>query len=137
MIFLVVNLNWIHSLDYPVLSCIAQDNLAVLGIIISVEWLFSSCQNSEVGWGYGVTGRVHHCSFRVDKTWLQLVCCALVQEPGCLVISEGRSPECGTVERTKENRNTTIGWEVIARSAYIYFRPFIYITTVLRKPKKI
>ena len=41
------------------------------------------------------------------------------------------------IERTKENRNTTIGQEVIARSAYIYFRPFIYINTVLRKPKKI
>ena len=54
------------------------------------------CQNSEVGWGYGVTGRVHCRCFRVDKTRLQLMCCALVQEPGCLVISEGRSPECGT-----------------------------------------
>ena len=46
MIFLVVNLNWIHSLDYPVLSCIAQDILAVLGINISVEWLFSSSKHT-------------------------------------------------------------------------------------------
>ena len=53
------------------------------------------CQNLKVGRGYGVTCRVHHRSFQVDKTWLQLMCCALVQEPGCLVISEGRSPECG------------------------------------------
>ena len=53
-------------------------------------------QNSEVVRGYGVTGRVHCHSFRADKTRLQLMCCALVQEPGCLVISEGRSPERGT-----------------------------------------
>ena len=46
-------------------------------------------------------------------------------------------PVLSSVERTKGKRNTTIGREVIARSAYIYFRPFIYITTVLRKPKKI
>ena len=55
-----------------------------------------SCQNLEVVRGYGVTDSVHRRSFRADKTRLQLVCCALVQEPGCLVISEGRSPECGT-----------------------------------------
>ena len=54
-----------------------------------------TCQNSEVGRGYGVTGRVHCRSSRVDKMRLQLMCCALVQEPGCLVISVGRSPECG------------------------------------------
>ena len=54
------------------------------------------CQNSEVDRGYGVTGRVHRRSFQADKTRLQLVCYALVQEPGCLVISEGRSPERGT-----------------------------------------
>ena len=54
------------------------------------------CQNLEVGQGYGVTCRVHHRSFQVDKTRLQLMCCALIQEPGCLVISEGQSPECGT-----------------------------------------
>ena len=58
-----------------------------------LHWI---CQNSEVVQGYGVTGRVHRRSFRADKTRLQLVCCALVQEPGCLVISEGRSPERGT-----------------------------------------
>ena len=27
----------------------------------------------------------------VVKMWLQLVCCTFVQEPGCLVISEGWS----------------------------------------------
>ena len=58
--------------------------------------ILERCQNSEVGRGYGVTGRVHRRSFRADKTRLQLMCCALVQEPGCLVILEGRSPERGT-----------------------------------------
>ena len=62
----------------------------------AVQHESSACQNSEVVRGYRVTGRVHRRSFRADKTRLQLMCCALVQEPGCLVISEGRSPERGT-----------------------------------------
>ena len=61
-----------------------------------LHWTPLQCQKSEVGRGYGVMGRVHRRSFRVDKTRLQLMCCALVQEPGCLVISEGWSPERGT-----------------------------------------
>ena len=63
---------------------------------VNIPSFYVHCQNSEVGRGYGVTGHVHRRSFRVDKTQLQLMCCALVQEPGCLVTSEGRSPECGT-----------------------------------------
>ena len=70
---------------------------------------WSNCQNSKDGRGYRVTCRVYRRSFQVDKTQLQLMCCALVQEPECLVILEGRSLERGTgfpewTERIMEGR---------------------------------
>ena len=71
-----------------------------------------TCQNSEVVRGYGVTDRVHRRSSRADKMRLQLVCCALIQEPGCLVISEGRSPERGTGFRNGLRELRRVLWRV-------------------------
>ena len=62
----------------------------------------------------GATGSriVFRRSFRADKMRLQLVCCALVQEPGCLVISEGRSPERGTGFRNGLRELRRVLWRV-------------------------
>ena len=46
VIFLLAHLNQTHSFDYPVLSRIAQDVLAIPGVSISVEWLFSSSEHT-------------------------------------------------------------------------------------------
>ena len=62
----------------------------------------------------GATGSriVFRRSFRADKTRLQLVCCALVQEPGCLVISEGRSPGRGPGFRNGLRELRRVLWRV-------------------------
>jgi hypothetical protein len=38
----LIHLNQTHSLDYPILACIAQDILALPGVSISVEQLFQA-----------------------------------------------------------------------------------------------
>ena len=35
-----------HAADFPILSLIAQDILAIPGVSISVEWLFSSSKHT-------------------------------------------------------------------------------------------
>jgi hypothetical protein len=44
--FLLAHLNQTHSFDYPVLSRIARDILAIPGVSISVEQLFSSSKHT-------------------------------------------------------------------------------------------
>ena len=58
-----------------------------------VVWVLCStckCQNSRVPEATGSRVMFAGRSFWVNKIRLQLVCCALVQDPGCLGILEGR-----------------------------------------------
>ena len=48
----------IHIVDFPVLTCIVCDVLAIPGVSISVEWLFFKWQTHDIGLTFRYDSRV-------------------------------------------------------------------------------
>jgi hypothetical protein len=70
MATLLTNLNQTHALDYPVLARIAQDILAIPGVSISVERLFTSSKHTLSDTRSSLTA-VSASKTVVTKEWLK------------------------------------------------------------------